>query len=227
MTAPIDLYNRALSRIGTDQFLNDPQEKSKAGTLFRQWYDTCVRDTLVDAAWNFATRVVALALLDGDPPPGWGFKYAYPTDCLQARNLSDSSGTRTYLSGIFACAPCQPQIDDWAGFPRNPVPFIVMSESTGVDASRRIICTDLDEAFLVYTANVTDPNLFSDGFNNAVVWRIAAEISSTFLGAPTGPQVAQTCGKYYRDALATAGAQMLNESGADYPRQSEAILARY
>lgn len=227
MNAPIDLYNRALSRIGIDQFLEDPNETSKSGSLFRLWYDTCLRNTLTDAWWNFATRAVALAMLDGDPPPGWQFKYGYPTDCLQARVVCDQDGSRTYLSTVFSSPPCWPQINDWCGQPQQPVPFVVMSEPTGTDSSQRILCTDLDEAYLLYTAYITDPNQFSDGFSNALAWRIASEIAGPFLGAPTGVQVAASCGKYYRDALMTAASQTLNESGQDYRPESPAVATRY
>jgi hypothetical protein len=227
MPSAIQIYNHGLSRIGVSDFIGDPAEQSKAGDFYRLWYATCVEMVLRDFPWNFASSVAALALVDGDPPPGWSYKYAYPLDCHAAHLLSDSCGVRN-LAG-FAYAHW-----DFYGIgqangltlARPPVPFQVMSEAATSTTRRRIIVTDLPQAYLFYTAKVTDPNQFDPGFCDALSWRIAMEIAAPFLGAPTGPQVATNAKQQYLATLVRAKAQTLNESTEDPRADSIAIQAR-
>ena len=109
---------------------------------------------------------------------------------------------------------------------RPAIPFQVMSEAATATTRRRIIITDLDDAYLFYTAKIVDPNLFDPGFADALSWRIAMEIAAPFLGAPTGPQVASTMKQQYIGTLLTAKAQTLNESTDDPRPDSVAIQAR-
>jgi hypothetical protein len=221
MASSVEIYNRALSRIGISEFISDPAENSKAGNLYRLWYDACVNTCLREGLWNFATRVVALAQLDGDLIPGWAYKYAYPIDCMDARFIGDSNGARSTLS-VYS----QFFHESFPVLTARPAPYVVMSEAPTPETVRRVICTDMPQAYLLYTARITDPNQFDSGFTTALEWLIAAEIASPFLGAPTGPQVAQRAGQQYQSALVTAKSQTLNESGADYRPESPAISCR-
>lgn len=221
MASEIEIYNRALSRIGISEFISDPAENSKAGNLYRLWYATCLDTCLREGLWNFATRVVALAQLDGPLIPGWAYKYAYPIDCMEARFIGDSSGARTTLS-LYS----QFFHESFPVLTARPAPYVIMSEAPTPETVRRVICTDMPQAYLLYTARITDPNQFDSSFTTALEWLIAAEIAAPFLGAPTGPQVAQRAGQQYQSALVTAKAQTLNESGADYRPESPAISCR-
>lgn len=221
MPSAIQIYNHALSRIGVSDFISDPAEQSKAGDFYRLWYATCVDTVLTDFPWNFASSVVILALVDGDPPPGWAYKYAYPIDCLAARQLSDRSGVRNISFNV---------VNNWDCYgltlSRQPVSFQIMSEAATPTTRRRIIVTDLSQAYLFYTAKVTDPIQFSAGFCDALSWCIAKEIAAPFLGAPTGPQVAANAKQEYIASLIRAKAQTLNESTEDQRPDSVAIQAR-
>lgn len=221
MPSAIQIYNHALSRVGVTDFIGDPAEQSKAGDLYRLWYATCVEMVLRDFPWNFASSVVALALVEGDPPPGWGYKYAYPLDCHAARQLSDASGVRNLAANVLTEWDCH-----GLTLSRPDVPFQVMSEAATSTTRRRIIVTDLPQAYLFYTAKVTDPNQFDPGFYDALSWRIAMEIAPALLGAPTGPQVASTMKQQYVSSLLRAKAQTLNESTDDQRPDSVAIQAR-
>lgn len=223
MTSKIEIFNRALSRIGIDQFISDPNVANKQGNLYRLWYDYCVDQCLTDFPWGFATTIVSAALLDGDPPPGWQYKYAYPVDCLAGRQITDACGARTVYTHYL-----QWWWGNQGGLLRQankPVPWKVMSETIG-SINRKTIVTDLPQAYLLYTKRITDPNQFDQGFIDAVSWRIAMEIVGAFVGAPNGPQLAVTLGNQYRNALLTARAQALNESGEDYTPDPAAIAAR-
>ena len=227
MASEIEIYNRALSRIGIDQFISDPAENSKAGSLYRLWYASCVATCLRDFPWNFAARVVALAQLSGDLLPGWAYKYAYPVDCLMARVVADSRGMRSTLSTFSQSdVYLDAQYGAYSNIGQAPVPFAIMSEAPTSTTVRRVIVTDQSEAYLFYTAKIDDPNQFDASFVTALEWMIAAEIAGPFLGAPTGPQVAKSAGEQYRNAIISAKAQTLNETGRDIRPDSPAIACR-
>lgn len=223
MTSKIEIYNRALARIGIDQFISDPAATSKQGNLYRLFYDYCVDQCLADFPWGFATTIVPAALVAGDAPVGWQFQYAYPVDSLAVRQVTDAMGARTvyinYLRNCWSDAYRNLQ-------PSNPVvPWKVMTAKTdAIDA--KVIVTDLESAYILYTRRITDPNQFDAGFVDALSWRIAMEIVPTFIGAPNGAQLAVTLGNQYRNALLTARAQALNESGQDYKPDPKSIAAR-
>lgn len=221
MPSAIQIYNRALSRIGVSDFIGDPAEQSKAGDFYRLWYDACVDTVLRDFPWNFASSVVALALVDGDPPPGWTYKYAYPLECHMAHQVADSAGVRNLSANVLRGWDCY-----GSTLARPAVPFQVMSEAPSSITRRRIIVTDLPQAYLFYTAKIVDPNQFDPGFCDALSWRIAMEVAAPFLDAPTGPQVAANAKRQYIDALLSAKAQTLNESTDDPRPDSIAIQAR-
>lgn len=223
MTSSIDTFNRALSRIGIDQFMADPLESTKAGDLYRTWYETCVDRLLTDFPWNFATRVVALAEVATDLTPGWQRKYAYPVDCLMVRQLSDVNGARTSLSGYYGA--WSGNWNDYCGWIRRQVPFEVMNDLAGTAVSK-VIVTDLPEAYCLHVVRVTDLNLFDSLALSALEWLLASEIASPFHGMPTGINTAQAAGQQYRAALNAAHVRSANESGADIRPESPAISCR-
>lgn len=232
MSSSLDIYNGGLSRIGIDQFLGDPNETSKAGTLYRMWYDRCRQSCLRDFPWNFATTIVALAPLANVTVPGWGNAYAYPVGCLQARQVCDENGARTTIAGVlYGDTFDYPWSAEYqGGYPAIGIPkmpFKVLSVPTAnAGAVQRVIVTDQPNAYLVYTADITDPAQFDAGFIDALSWLIASEVAGPFIGAPAGPQVAMDCGKYYRNAVLNARAQNLNESTPDTRPDSPAVSAR-
>jgi len=231
MASATEIYNRALSRIGIDQFLGDPGETSKAGTLYRMWYDASRQTALRDFPWNFATTILALAPLSNVTVPGWGYVYAYPVDCLQARQVCDACGARTTLAGVlygdsFDFPWSAEYQGGWPAIGVPKMPFKVLSVGTGQGGIQRVIVTDVPNAYLVYTLDVTDSGQFDAGFIDALEWLIASEVAGPFLGAPAGQQVAEACGKYYRNAALNARAQNLNESTPDTRPDSPAISAR-
>lgn len=223
MTSKIEIFNRGLSRIGVDQYISDPNAQSKQGNAYRLWYDYCVDQCLTDFPWGFATTVVAAAPIAGDPPAGWQYQYAYPVDCVAARQITDAYGARTVYPSYLRT--CWSRVYDTSRPSTPQVPWKVMTAKNGT-SDAKFIATDMPEAYLLYTRRITDPNQFDQGFIDAVSWRIAMEIVPTFVGAPNGAQLAVTLGNQYRNALLTARAQALNESGEDYTPDPPSIAAR-
>lgn len=231
ISSSVEIYNRALSRIGIDQYLGDPNETSKAGTLYRMWYDACRQTCLRDFPWNFASAILPLAPLANITVPGWTYVYAYPVDCLQARQVCDAGGARTTLNDVlggqgFSFPYSELYQGGYPNIAMPKVPFKVLSVGTSTGGVQRVLVTDMPNAYLVYTLDITDTGQFDAGFVDALEWLIGSEVAGPFLGAPAGQQVAEACGKYYRNNVLNARAQNLNEATPDIRPDSPAVAAR-
>lgn len=104
----LKVYNQALSALGTESTVEATTEKSKGAEKCNLWYET-VRDAVFCAApWPTLTsfsRLAELVARDNDedwvatdPPPGWLYAFALPSDCLRPRNLA--SFGQFMISGV-------------------------------------------------------------------------------------------------------------------------------
>lgn len=161
MASTVDACSLALSHIGgyTIQSLDDPTKEARECKRLA----IPARDATLEAGdWGFARKSVALALLSYTRP-GWSYAYAWPSDCLMPRRIYDPSREG---------ADVDPATLDSLG--DDPIPFEV-----GVNdaLNARIILTNQVSAIVVYTARVTDANLFSPTFIDAWSWRLAADLA--------------------------------------------------
>lgn len=148
MSTEVEICNRALSRIGIDQYieaLDDPKSDAVNCNLH---YHPCRREVLQDYDWPFARKMQTLALVS-DTVPGWAYAYRYPTDCLTVLKVALQ------------------ETDD-------SVPYIIMGDE---DDNSRLIVTDLQLACCVYTYDVKDVNQMPEAFRSALSWRLAAELA--------------------------------------------------
>lgn len=96
-----NLYNQALSAIGSDPVVSNPEASSKATDLLNLWYPVARHAVLTAVHWPSvrgikrlglaATRNESLAWTNADPAPGFLFSYALPSDCIQPQYLEDFS----------------------------------------------------------------------------------------------------------------------------------------
>lgn len=153
MSSKVQICNLALSRVAVSSFIgNIETERSKEAIVCNRWYDHCRRVVLQDFDWGFARRREALALTGGTAPTHWLYEYVYPNLCLSVRSLVHPS-TPT------------PRKD-------QKIPYEI-----GNDGTQRVIYTDLEDAEVVYTVDVTNANLFPPLFENALSALIASEIA--------------------------------------------------
>lgn len=85
--------------------------------------------------------------LTGTAPARWTYSYARPSNCIVEREIVNNF---------------------------SDIPIEYELASTG---STRLIYTDVEDAYLRFTYQVTDPNLFTTGFKNALACRIAMAIA--------------------------------------------------
>jgi hypothetical protein len=152
MSTVTDICNAAISHVGTRSKISSIDDGSSEANACLTHF-AMVRDaTLRTHDWNFARITGSLGLLQ-NPPARWAYKYSVPVDCLRIRRLND-------------------------------VPLVVLPETfyelaadtdtTG--AYINVILTNASPVSAIYTAQVTDPLRWDQGFVDAVVYGLAARI---------------------------------------------------
>lgn len=198
----VEICNVALGRIGVTAYINALSENTTEARACAVSYPQA-RDTLLEAhPWPFATSRAQLPRLapsssDGSRQ-GFAFVYALPSDCLKAREI-------------------------WPGMRRvredQKIPFRVEHR-----ASSRILLTDHPAPELEYTVAITDPTLFPPLFREALIWRLARELS---MALAVKPDIAARAEQAAQMALFDAAASADGERQDDPPPESEFIAVRY
>ncbi len=82
MTSPVEICNRALTKLGDRPILTLSDDNERARACARL-YEVSRDAVLRDHPWNFAVQRAELAALEEKPV--WGFKsqFELPTDCLR------------------------------------------------------------------------------------------------------------------------------------------------
>lgn len=151
MASIVDIYNMALSNIGSTVFVADLDERTNERRQCARFYET-VRDGLLGQfPWPFARAFVTAANL-GSPPTNWLFRYAYPNDCCQL--------TRIVVPGVQS--PTAEQ----------EIPFEIACSS-----AQRVILTNQPDAELEYTVRIESAERYPALFVDALAMHLAARIA--------------------------------------------------
>lgn len=209
----VDIGNMALGHIGARQTIESFSEQSAEARTVALWYDRARELVLEKHDWGFARKRQALApSSEPAPTPDWQFRYQYPSDCLKARALVNP--------GIVYYPPHMEFARIGHLIRPDAIPYEV---GLSTDKSAKIILTDLDQAELVYTANLTDPTLYP----MSVVFTISYALASMIAYKITGRAGLQQ--ELYRQFLYSfdhAAADDGNESIDRPPRDAEWIRGR-
>lgn len=194
------IANMALSNIGISTYIADiDTERSKEANVIRLYYDQA-RDSVLEAYdWGFARKSRVLTLT-AEEFTNWEYAYSYPSDCVKARRI-EYEGLRN------------PRAD-------QRIPFEVRVNN---DGTQRYIVTDQVDAELVYTMRLTDPNMFSPSFVNAL-----STVLSSLIAMPLSVSTSITDKATARAAQVLDGAVASDEreSQEDHPADCEFIAAR-
>lgn len=196
-SSEVKICNMALGRVGVSIFIDALTEASQAATVCNLFYEPCRDRALVDGRFNFAKSRAVLADL-GTPPTNWAYRYALPSDCLDAQRIV-SPGSRNPLA-------------------KGRIPFELAEEG-----GARVLYTDQAQAELVYTKRVTNPNLFTPQFESALAWLLASEVGMPLSAAPN---LSNNALKMYLSEISAAQAASLNESQEDPEPDCEFITGR-
>lgn len=226
MATQIDVCNMALAHLGvTEGIQNVSTDRTPQGIYARLFLDTVRRQILGDFSWPFATQIASLGLIGtsgsngfysnvayfNSPPPTaaiptgnnsdpleYGMTYAYPADCIRVRRI---------LSGIRNDSR------------RTRIAYRIMT----VNGAKTINC-DLPNAFLEYTADIQNYQLFSDAFVLAFSYMLASVIAPGLTKGDTSK--ANLCLQKYQMMIQMAQAQANNEEQPDIVPDADAIAGR-
>lgn len=153
MASQIDIYNMALSNIGSTATVQDLNERSAERIACSRFYET-VRDAMLAykaCPWSFAIKIEALADI-GTPPEPWGYRYTLPNDCITALYIAQTIGNNLR--------------DD------QQIPFQIINSGNS-----RALLTDQPGAILCYVSRIVEAERFSSPFVEALAMRLAAMIA--------------------------------------------------
>lgn len=179
MTTVLDIQNSALAEAGTRTTLTTVGQVGPAGTVCALFYNRLRQMLLRTAHWGFARRTlagVAIGSAFNTPPNSiqpWNFEYAYPADCLKVRYVfpppvPPPAATVAPVVGV-AVAPWP-----YCG-PSRKHRFLVSTDvSSGIPV--KVLLSNVQNANIVYTADVTDPDQWDSLFQEAMVMGLANKI---------------------------------------------------
>lgn len=199
MSSTTEICNLALSHLGIGKEIASLTEGSEEAAACNRFYAISLRIVLSKFAWPFATRFVALGLVEEDPTSEWAYSYRYPSDALSIRRIL--SGART---------------DSRA----SRVAYRIASDATGL-----LIYTDYEDAEVEYTVDITNAASFPDDFAEALSYRMAASMAPRLTGGDPFGLGAKAEVKY-KASIASAAGSSFNEEQPDLPPESEFILER-
>lgn len=169
----IDICNNVLDLVGQGTHIQDLEENSKEADLFRRNFDATVRRSLMKCDYNFARKdevITSDNLLETVSLP-WKYTYALPDDCLRV----------LYLEELDCDSNSERIRHDHNRFNFRQI------------GTKTVLTTDLEAPFTVqYIANITDTELFSDVFTEALEYLLGARVASALIHGTTGVQVGQT-----------------------------------
>jgi hypothetical protein len=204
MSSELDICNMALSHIGSSvEIQNLTTEKSKEAQACRRFYAPARDETLRAFAWPKQKISEALALVEtfDSDESDWGFSYQYPADAIMVLRLyTPGSGRRETEA--------------------TRIPY-----GLGRDATRQLIFTDLEDAFVEYTFKETNPENFDPDFVSALSYLLAHKIGPRVAGGDQF-KLSDRAYQYYRAAIAEARANSVNELQPDPEPDSIFMRAR-
>jgi len=201
------IYNMTLQAIGVQQPVSSPTEPTPGANAISTVYDQTLRELLRKYNWGFARYQAALSVLKAAqgtpenptgttlpiPPVPWAYEYAYPSDCAAPRAIVPIiAGLETTTVPIFSSGQSQPAYTQVSN-----IRYVVASDNdTATPANKiRVILSNWQDAILVYTRYITEPNLFDDQFVTALVGRLAAKVVFVLSGDKTLAKMAMDAGK--------------------------------
>jgi len=195
-TSAVDICNGALGRLGQDVRISALSDATKHARACNAVFQRVVDYVFSDAVWPFTIKQVALSLL-GDGDNGWVYRYAYPSDCMTAIALTDGTGARRYR--------------DTSASSLGETPIGAEYEVVYGDNNAAAILTDLEGAWLVYSARVNEIGRYPPLFVDALICRLAVELAPVIAG-DVGIRMLQMLEQKYAVARDHALAHNMNES---------------
>lgn len=196
MSSDTEVANLALAKIGTRSTIASLTEDSNEARAINLIYANTRDQVLGMAFWNFARKTVNLSVLKiapgamgstssgGNvwspdwPPPGWLYEYAYPSDCIQMRFVSPQFANNIGIDGIPVFGNAVTSVTPYA---TAAVRFEVATDNIN-SIQQTVILTNQYQAIGVYTARITNPDLWGTQFIEALAAALAGRVAMQLTG---------------------------------------------
>jgi hypothetical protein len=195
MVSQVSIANRALQAIGNRSTISDLNEGSVEARNINLIFDDTVDELLGMAFWNFARKTDYLTLSKSAPgtptnqtagsstwstaypAPPWLYEYQYPSDCIGIRQIVQQASN--YAIGIPLTS------NGFSAYPYVIGPGAPFMVAVGTDVNgnpQNVILTNQYQAIAVYTMRVSNPQLWSPQFTEALVQALAAKLTIPLTG---------------------------------------------
>jgi hypothetical protein len=211
----MDIIQLAIYKLGENKGVPTVADQSLAAAVMNKVWEPTRELCLSHGNWPWATTAEKLPVDVDAPFIGWGYRYAEPNTCIRAVAVTDEAGLRGARGLRNFCDPAwrsgvgSQWCYDW-------------DRSMGTQGTT--IDTDLQGAYLIYVADVTDTNRYSPGFVEAFSALLAAQGGPPIIG-PIGLQNKESLMREYRATLGEALANEYNQ-GRRADDITPALLAR-
>ena len=191
MASEVDICNLALGHLGDNATVAslEPPEGSAQAEHCARFYPIA-RDALQEMhSWNFCTKRISLALIDGVSYSQWKYVYAEPSGVISALSVLPPEAADDYSAAI-----PMPYTQTEHGHPTGlgiytQQPFVIETDDMG----RSLILTNQENAILHYSSITVDTTKFPPLFVMALSWQLASMLAGPILKGDVGAAEAKRC----------------------------------
>jgi hypothetical protein len=168
LQSPADIVNVALGRIGYKLRVGSLYDGNLAANKALDIYSQTRDEILRVGDWPFANRTAVGTVLKSAPVGGyvpptvwstaypplpWLYEYGFPTDCIRVGSV-------------------KPQVIFVPNFAPKPHLFAIAN-----DSNQRVILSNVANAIIIYTAQVTDPTAWPPDFAEGLAAALARRLT--------------------------------------------------
>jgi hypothetical protein len=213
----VDICNRALASVGVTKLIESlDQSGSVEAEQCSLWYARLRDEMLRDRIWKFATRRAVLAVVAGESRSDWAFVYALPANCLKIRGLVLPGARSPWMLQGYPFAYYQGASSyTGVGVPASnkTVPYDIEARVDDQDeVIGKVLLADMEDAEIIYTVRVTNPQAFDPDFEAALEAYLASKLALSL--AKDVPRSRELRNEYELSCR-KAGANSVNEETAD------------
>lgn len=175
-TTSVSVCNLALARLGDEASVTaiNPPDGSPQAKYCAIFLPIALSAVLDEHNWSFTTKVSALDLAARNDDPRWLYCYVLPEDFNRVISVF----------GIYSGA-------------QNFT--LATNDGTGPR-----LLTNQADAYIEYAAAITDPNLFTPAFLDALAWKLAANLAGPIIKGDTGAAAEMKLNQAYQASLKLA-----------------------
>lgn len=255
-TSSAAVANKALQHLGVAGVITTlATDTTAVGKAAYRFYADAVRETLSAHPWSCAQKVGTLTLVEtiaASNTREWQYKYRLPEDCLNPGRLlwagvrnpradqqvpfdtKADTGSTTYGAGTaYAVGDYASESSVWyrciqAGTGQTPSvsPLYWTASATAQGGPPKFLYTDLVDAELEYTMDLTDTTRFDVDFEAAVAARLAYAIAPSVTVNGSAPVLRQQALELWQYLINKAIAADFNARQRDLPPVSGYQAAR-